>query len=103
MSDPLAQTDALPPQPNRPAVKVLNEAFNQSECDSPEEQILIAALRYAESNPEWFAEWHKWPSAQSALPHAAYFAGQANDELASAVLQAAAIVAQKFPDLFGAG
>lgn len=91
------------PKPQRTASEVLAEAEQYVTVGSPEHHIIIAAYGYVKSNPEWFADWHKWPSAQSALPYAAYCAGQANDEIASAALQAAAIVAQKHPRLFVGG
>ena len=89
------------PEPKPTAAEVLEAAWLKADDGSAHESILYAALRYAQTNPEWFANWHAYTSTAYALSDAAGAAGAAGEVIADKVLTAAQFVAADHPHLFG--
>ena len=93
--------DAEPEPETKPtALQALREAWLRAD-PSVEEDILSAALKYAQSHPEWFAEWHAYERPSRALMAAATEAQNAGDNTAPQLLNAASHVAADHPHLFG--
>ena len=83
------------------AAELLWRAVEWAKHESAVEAILVAAMRYAETNHEWFAEWHAYELPSRALMAAATEAQNAGDNTAPQLLNAASHVAADHPHLFG--
>jgi hypothetical protein len=94
--------DAEPePQPKPTAAEVLEAAWVIADDGSANESILYAALRYAQTNPEWFKSWHGYNLPSSALIAASNEATYAGVSTAAHLLTAASCVASDHRHLFG--
>ena len=92
--------DAEPEPETKPtALQALREAWLRAD-PSVEEDILSAALKYAQSHPEWF-DGADWSKPQEALSGASVRAYHAECIPAQYALIAASHVANDHPHLFG--
>ena len=89
------------PETKPTAAEVLEAAWLKADDGSAHKSILGAALRYAQTAPKWFSDWHTFSWPDSALIKAAFEAGEYHDYPAEHLLTAAACVASDQRHLFG--